>query len=144
MKKLEAAAVALVFVAILVVVFVPRTIRTISLHRAENRWNDASVDNYTWSIDTGCFGACTNGTPIVIVVRDGKPVHVSGRRAAPIEGTPMTVERLFRSVGREVGADAYAVAFDPELGFPTEGHFDPSRGSQDDEWGFTVAGLHRD
>jgi hypothetical protein len=85
----------------------------------------------------------SNGTPIEIVVRDGKPTDVSGLRPSSM-GTPMTVEQLFRRVHREVGADGYSVSFDPELGFPTQGRFDPSRSTEDDEWGFTVVGLHVD
>jgi uncharacterized protein DUF6174 len=122
-------------------VFLPRTLRTISLHRAERRWQDTSIQDYTWRLDTGCFGACTDGTPVVIEVRDGEPVHVTGSRPPSLEGSPMTVEQLFHRVEREVGADGYSVTFDPELGLPTEGHFDPSRASTDDEWGFTVVSL---
>jgi hypothetical protein len=130
--------------ALAAVVYGPRTVRTISLHRAEDRWHNASVEDYTWRLDTGCFGACTNGAPIEIVVRNGEAVHVSGERRSWIERNPMTVEQLFRRVERAVGANGYAVTFDPELGFPTEGRFDPSRGTSDDEWGFTVERLHAD
>ena len=84
------------------------------------------------------------GRRFQIMVRDGKPVDVSGARASSVEGTPLTIEQLFRRVQREVGADGYSVTFDPELGFPTAGRFDPSRNTQDDEWGFTVEGLQAD
>jgi hypothetical protein len=70
-------------------------------------------------------------------------VALAGLRPSSM-GTPMTVEQLFRRVHREVGADGYSVSFDPELGFPTQGRFDPSRSTEDDEWGFTVVGLHVD
>jgi hypothetical protein len=131
-------------VALAVVVFLPRTLRSLSIYRAKSRWERASLADYTWRVDTECFGACTNGAPIQIVVRAGKPVHVSGARASSVEGTPMTIEQLFRRVEEEVGAEGYSVTFDSELGFPTVGRFDPSRNTQDDEWGFTVVGLHAD
>ena len=43
-----------------------------------------------------------------------------------------------------MAVDKLSVSFDPELGFPTQGRFDPSRNTEDDEWGFTVVGLHVD
>jgi len=147
MKRAVAIIVTLILVAsvaLAAVVFLPRAFRSLSVYRAKGRWERASIQDYTWRLDTGCFGACTNGTPVTIVVRGGEPVEVSGRRRSSIRGNPMTIEQLFRRVQREVGADGFSVSFDPGLGFPTQGRFDPSRNTEDDEWGFTVVSLHVD
>jgi hypothetical protein len=50
----------------------------------------------------------------------------------------MTVEELFSLIEDMTGADGFSVGYDNTYGYPTNGSFDPSRNSTDDEWGFTV------
>jgi len=73
------AVIALVLVfALAGAVFLPRVLRNRSLHQAEDRWLAAGLTDYTWRIDTGCFGGCTNGTPVTLVVHAGQAVRALG------------------------------------------------------------------
>jgi len=146
MKRAAIVGLVILLLVVAAVVYAPRTIRGIQLRSARDRWESASVGDYTWRIDTGCFGLCSNGEPVTIVVRDGRVVRASGDHASADvrRAVPSTVEELFERVDRMRGSDGYAVSFDADLGFPLTGSFDPSRNTIDEEWGFTVRSFERD
>jgi Family of unknown function (DUF6174) len=130
-----------VAVVILVVIasvwFGPRLVQTYHISRAESRWRLAAVDDYTWTIQTGCFGPCTNGSPLTIVVRDGRAVRFAPPDSIAAKYSVHTVEDVFDRVRDMVGAGRFDVVYDQAYGYPVSGSFDPSD-AFDDEWSFTV------
>jgi hypothetical protein len=115
----------------------PRLVQAYQISRAESRWRLAAVDDYTWTIETGCFGPCTNGSPLTIVVRDGRAVRLSPPDSIAARYSVHTVEDVFDRVKDMVGAGRFDVAYDQIYGYPVTGSFDPSS-AFDDEWSFTV------
>jgi Family of unknown function (DUF6174) len=140
-KKVAAAVVSTIVLAVAAIGCGPRVIRGRALEQARDRWRSAQISDYTWRIDTGCFGACSNGTPVTIVVRGGHSVRMMPNDSDVRRFLPSTVEELFERIDGLRGSDGYSVTFDPSLGYPVHGAFDPSRGSIDEEWGFTVRSL---
>src|SRR4051812_40762066 len=106
MKRAAILGVVVVLLAVAAVAYAPRTIRGIQLRAARDRWESASVGDYTWRIDTGCFGLCSNGDPVTVVVRDGHVVRASGDHASPdvLRAVPSTVEELFARVDQMRGS----------------------------------------
>jgi hypothetical protein len=142
MKNRVALVVVSVFVVgVAAIGFGPRIVRGRTLDQARDRWLSAQISDYTWRIDTGCFGACSNGTPVTIVVRDGRSVRMMTNDRYVRRVIPSTVDELFQRIDELRGSDGYSVTFDPSLGYPVHGSFDPSRNSIDEEWGFTVRSL---
>lgn len=143
MKRVAVAVLFVLIAAVLIVWLGPRSVRSRQLSDAKDKWAASSIDKYRWTIDTGCFGLCTNGNALTITVQSGRPDHVSPPNSPrwAIKAAPMTVEDLFASIERKTHADGFAVTYDETYGFPVQGSFDPSRNSIDDESGFTVTNF---
>ncbi len=136
-------AVSAILLLVLLVVWIGPRIEPspqISQHRA--RWERANISDYTFTIDTGCFGPCTNGKPVTIIVRGGEPV---GTPYPPDERrskwAPKTIEAVFDRIEELKGADGFSVTYDKRYGYPVRGTFDPVRNATDDEWGFTITSF---
>jgi hypothetical protein len=128
--------------ALLAIWLGPRTVQSFQISRAQTRWQAAAIRNYTWTIETGCFGPCTNGSPLTITVRSGQPVRASAPQsmAAEYSTTPKTIDDLFERVRDLTGSGRFEVDYDAVYGFPVSGSFDPSA-AFDDEFGFTVTSF---
>jgi Family of unknown function (DUF6174) len=140
MKKLVAIAGILALATALLVWVGPWRTGDRGLGDAKASWAQAAIRDYTWTIDTGCFGACTNGRELTIVVRNGRPIRMvpSMKDMQLLAGTPLTVDRLFARIDDLSDSGSYSVDYDHAYGYPTRGSFDPIENAVDDEWRFTV------
>jgi hypothetical protein len=107
------------------------------------RWEQAGVDDYRWSVSAQCFGACGS---VVVTVRNHEPVKV---KYWPPRGDaeeflypPLTVDRLFTDLAeRSADVDEVRPAYNPALGYPMEVLFDYEEQAIDDELTYVVEFL---
>jgi hypothetical protein len=115
-----------------------------ALRAAEERWQDADVDDYTFTLHYSCY--CDRyGTFEIVVAADtivtAERVVEEGEEVEPwMEITAMTIDDMFDRIepALEREPDDADVRFDRELGYPVVASFDFEDNIADEEWGFGV------
>ena len=112
------------------------------LRDARERWQDAGLDNYGYTLHYGCF--CERSGAFQIVVHDDtvtSAVYI-GEEEFPEWGEipAMTVDEMFERIEDALDEDPEDadLEFDDELGYPTSVGFDLADNVDDDQWGFSV------
>ena len=122
------------------------------LSRNQQKWQDANITHYRFSINISCFCAFRDQMPLTVEVRDGQIVHM-----ATVDGTLVldtdqnyefyaphaTIDLLFAELDAAVndGADSITVTYDATYGFPTEIAIDYSQEIADEEMYYSISGL---
>ena len=122
------------------------------LSRNREKWQDANITHYRFSINISCFCAFRDQMPLTVEVRDGQIVHM-----ATVDGTLVldtdqnyefyaphaTIDLLFAELDAAVndGADSITVTYDATYGFPTEIGIDYSQEIADEEMYYSISGF---
>jgi len=122
------------------------------LSRNREKWQDANITHYRFSINISCFCAFRDQMPLTVEVRDGQIVHM-----ATVDGTLVldtdqnyefyaphaTIDLLFAELDAAVndGADSITVTYDATYGFPTEIAIDYSQEIADEEMYYSISGF---
>jgi hypothetical protein len=127
------------------------TIRS-EFDRNQEKWQNAHVSHYRYSLFVGCFCPFTERMPLNIEVKDGEALSITYADGTPIsEADPQfdfftrygTMERLFSELEADLAgaADEVTVSYDPTYGFPQTANIDVIKEAADDELSLTVSGF---
>ncbi|HKI55127.1 MAG TPA: DUF6174 domain-containing protein [Anaerolineales bacterium] len=122
------------------------------LSRNQQKWQDANIPNYRFTLNVGCFCAFRSQMPATVEVQDGEVVSIVGADGETISTTdPLneyvleyaTIDRLFAELNSDSvqGADKLTVTYDPTYGFPSEISIDFIERAVDDELTITVSAF---
>ncbi len=121
--------------------------RSPELDAARQRWEDAGLDAYQFTLQRICFCPMPDYTgPFEVTVRHGTLDTVLLEGAVVADERGMTVDDLFALIedAYEREAESVDVTFDPDLGYPTSISIDYSSLMADEEMGYRVSGLKAD
>lgn len=107
------------------------------LAEAEQRWSDAGIEDYTYTLTWQCF-CPEGGVPSVVDVQGGEVVG-----STPELPEATTIAGLFDIVRDAIASDPEAldVTYDATLGYPTRLDVDPMANAMDEEYGFEAKDL---
>ncbi len=119
-----------------------RTLIRNRVERAQQRWLDAGIDDYTFETQTSCFCAGVGFSQITVV--DNSVMEVTPLDAdifAP--QNPPTIPGHFTEITEALNGTVaqVQVSFDTELGYPTDYYIDVSELIADEEAGVTIRNL---
>ena len=120
--------------------------------RNQEKWQDAHISHYRYSLFVGCFCPFTEKMPLNIEVKDGDMLSITYADGTPISATDPefeffarygTMERLFSELEADLAgaADEVTVSYDPVYGFPQTADIDIIKEAADDELSLTVSGF---
>lgn len=115
------------------------------------KWNDAGIAHYRYSLFIGCFCPFMEEMPITIEVNNGEVVSMTSAKG-PIDATnPLkevadrysTIDRVFLALKADQTGDAEDViaAYDPTYGFPANVAVDNIKEAVDDEISYQVSNF---
>ena len=115
------------------------------LESARDRWEDADIDDYTFTIRRSCFCPPEYIGPYRIMVRAGRitGVMVDGRSVSAQQFQVPTVAALFDQLAEAYSSGAAEVraSYDARIGHPVEIWIDQDRSMADEETGFTISSF---
>ena len=120
--------------------------------RNQEKWQNAHVSHYRYSLFVGCFCPFTEKMPLNIEVKDGDMLLMTYADGTLISTTDPefeffarygTMERLFSELETDLAgaADEVTVSYDPTYGFPQTADIDVIKEAVDDELSLTVSGF---
>ena len=120
--------------------------------RNQEKWQNAHVSHYRYSLFVGCFCQFTEKMPLNIEVKDGEVLSITYVDGTPISKTDPqfeffsrygTMEHLFSELEADLAgaADEVTVSYDPAYGFPQTADIDVIKEAVDDELSLTVSGF---
>lgn len=109
-----------------------------------DKWQNANISHYRYSLSLGCFCAFRNTMPLTIEVRNGEVISITDVKGALISVDDpnyeffqqyATIERLFSALQADLAgeADEVTVTYEPLYGFPVEIAIDRIKQAVDDE-----------
>jgi hypothetical protein len=118
------------------------------------KWQDANITHYRYSIHIGCFCAFTQDMPLTIEVRDGEVLSITKADRTPVAPDDpqfelfsryATIDRLFSDLKTNLdgAADEVTVTYDPTYGYPSQVNIDKIKEAVDDELALTVSNFER-
>lgn len=118
--------------------------------RNREKWQQAGIDSYRFSLFVGCFCPFSEKMPLSIEVRNGQVTSMTGSDGTPVpESDPnfefftryATIDRLFSELETQLngGAEEVTVSYDPTYGYPAEVYLDMIKQAIDDELSLTVS-----
>jgi hypothetical protein len=122
------------------------------LSRNLEKWQDANITHYRFSINISCFCAFRDQMPLTVEVLDGQIVYMAAVDGALVLDTDQnyelyaphaTIDLLFAEIDAAVkdGADSVTVTYDATHGFPTEIAIDYSQEIADEEIYYSISGF---
>lgn len=120
------------------------------LDRNRQKWEDAKIEHYRFSLNIGCFCAFRSEMPLSVEVSNGEIVSMNGADGNPITSSNSnheyyssyaTFDRLFSELETDLAgeADEVTVTYDATHGFPTQISIDFIKEAIDDELYITVS-----
>ena len=120
--------------------------------RNEQKWTDANIQHYRFSLNVGCFCAFRDQMPLSIEVLNGEAVSITSSDGSLVTATDpnyefyapyVTINKLFSELkaNQGGGADEVTVTYDATYGFPSEITFDFIKDAIDDELYLSVLGF---
>jgi hypothetical protein len=114
-----------------------------------DKWKDASIAHYRYSLFIGCFCPFMEEMPITIEVNNGEIVSMTSAKG-PIDATnPLkevadrysTIDRVFLALKADLTGDAddVVVEYDSVYGFPSNVAVDNIKEAMDDEISYQVS-----
>lgn len=113
----------------------PESIRA-ELEANRRRWAARGIDDYTFTVEVGCFCPPEFRGPFSVTVEDGEIAQATFEGEPIGEGVDrrfLTVEGLFGFVERNAYAESIQVTYHPELGYPELIDVDPVHHAFDEE-----------
>ena len=118
--------------------------------RHQEKWQNAHISHYRYSLFVGCFCPFTEKMPLNIEVKDGDVLSITYADGTLIPGTDPefeffarygTMERLFSELEADLAgaADEVTVSYNPVYGFPQTANIDVIKEAADDELSLTVS-----
>jgi hypothetical protein len=120
------------------------------LERAREKWQDANISHYRFSVHVGCFCVFTENMPLVIEVNNGEVVSMEYHNGNEIDPGSLelfqryaTVDKLFEEIEKDQNgeADKVTVEYDATYGFPTKVEIDFVEQAIDDEVYLSISGF---
>lgn len=122
------------------------------LSRNQQKWNDANIPHYRFSLNIGCFCVFRSEMPLIVEVSNGEVVSMTGADGNIIDATNAnyayystyaTIDRLFSEIESDSvrEADEVTVSYDSTYGFPAEINIDFIKAAVDDELYLSASGL---
>jgi len=115
------------------------------LEDARERWRNAGVSSYAYTLTRGCFCPPQRTGPVRISVSAGQVVervYSDGTAVDPNQDLWPTMDGLFDHAERALrDAHEVTIRYDPQLGYPSEISVDWIRDAIDDEETLTVASF---
>jgi len=118
------------------------------IERNREKWQDASISHYRFSLFVGCFCVFSQDMPLAIEVQDGEVVSMEYQSGNDIDATNRelferyaTIDRIFTELEADINgaADEVVVTYDPTYGFPAQVNIDFIKEAIDDELALTVS-----
>lgn len=122
------------------------------IERNKEKWQDANVSHYRYSLFVGCFCVFSQDMPLVIEVKDGEVVSMEYQNGNEIDATSRelfekyaTIDRIFSELEKDINgeADEVVVTYDSTYGFPAEVNIDFIKNAVDDELALTVSNFEK-
>ena len=122
------------------------------LSRNQQKWTDANITHYRFSLNIGCFCVFRSEMPLTVEIFNGEVVSMTGADGTVIDAananyayysTYATIDRLFAELESDSlrEADEVTVKYDPTYGFPTEVTIDFIKDAVDDELYLSASGF---
>jgi hypothetical protein len=121
---------------------------------AHNRqkWNDANITHYRFSLNIGCFCVFRSEMPLTVEVLNGEVISMTGADGNIIDAananyayysTYATINRLFTELESDSvrKADDVTVTYDATYGFPSTINIDFIKAAADDELYLSASGF---
>jgi len=120
--------------------------------RNQQKWTDANIQHYQFSLNIGCFCAFRDQMPLKVEVVNGEVASITGPDGNLIPATDpgyetfsryATIDRLFSELEADLGgkAEDVTVTYDSTYGFPSEVYIDFIRNAADDELSLSASGF---
>ena len=124
------------------------------LSRNQQKWQDANIQHYRFSLNIGCFCAFRSQMPLTVEVLNGEVASMTGPDGNLIDTTDAnyayystyaTIDRLFAELKSDSvqKADELTVTYDPTYGFPSEIGIDFIKAAMDDELHLSASGFEK-
>jgi Family of unknown function (DUF6174) len=136
----------------LIVVLTACSVGGSELSRNQQKWQDANIQHYRFSLNIGCFCAFRDQMPLTIEVLNGEIVSLTNAEGDSIDSTDsnyeyyaryLTIDRLFSELEAVLAgeADEVTVTYDSTYDFPAQISIDYIKEAADDELGLSVSGF---
>ena len=122
------------------------------LSRNQQKWQDADITHYRFTLNIGCFCAFRSQMPATVEVQNGEVVSIIGADGEAISTIDpineyvlsyATIDRIFAELDSDSvrEADKLTVTYEPTYGFPSEIYIDFIERAIDDELSITVSAF---
>lgn len=122
------------------------------LSRNQQKWQDADITHYRFTLNIGCFCAFRSQMPATVEVQNGEVVSIIGADGEAISTTDpineyvlsyATIDRIFAELDSDSvrEADKLTVTYEPIYGLPSEIYIDFIERAIDDELSITVSAF---
>ena len=133
-----------IILTMLVLILVACSAGGTDFSRNQQKWTDANIQHYRFSLNVGCFCVFRDQMPLSIEVLNGEPVSITAADGSLVDATDpnyqfyepyVTIDKLFSELeaNQAGGADEVTVTYDATYGFPSETTFDFVKDATDDE-----------
>ena len=118
--------------------------------RARERWQDANVSHYRFSLFIGCFCVFSQDMPLNIEVKDGEVVSMEYQSGNEIDAANReyfrrfeTIDKIFDELEKDKNgeADEVTVAYEEKYGYPAQVHIDFIKNAVDDEVSLQISAF---
>ncbi|MEP7135486.1 MAG: DUF6174 domain-containing protein [Chloroflexota bacterium] len=124
------------------------------LSRNQQKWNDANITHYRFSLNIGCFCVFRSEMPLTVEVLNGEVVSLTGADGKLIDATNAnyayystyaTIDRLFTEIESDSvrKADEVTVTYDATYGFPSTINIDFIKAAADDELSLNASAFEK-
>jgi hypothetical protein len=122
--------------------------------RNRNRWQQAGIQNYSYSLRVVCFCPFVEQMPLHIEVRNGETVSMTYADGTPVETSDpnydlfskyATIDKIFADLEANLngGADVVKASYDLVNGYPTQIDYDFVKEAIDDELYLTIDNFQK-
>ena len=119
------------------------------LDRNREKWESSGVSHYRFELTISCFCPFMDIIPVVVEVKDGKILSMTGADGKPLTGEfratfeqAGTVEALFAIAGANLAeADKVEITYDLQYGYPASIKVDRIKLAVDDEISYYIGSF---
>lgn len=119
------------------------------LDRNLEKWESSGVSHYRFELTISCFCPYMDIIPVVVEVKDGKILSMTGADGKPLTGEfratfeqAGTIEALFAIAGANLAeADKVEITYDPQYSYPASIKVDRIKLAVDDEISYYIGSF---